>query len=441
MSNLENALQKLHTEMTISTEQVIEIAHKFTAELAAGLAGKNSSLKMLPSYVATPTGKEMGEFLALDFGGTNVRVLLAELFAQGKFSVKASVAKPLKDPNGRYDYIYSKASGTQLFDFIAEQVAEIVKPGREYPLGHTFSFPSQQKGINNAELIHWTKEIDTTGVEGQNVNQLLSEALLRRGVPNVMPQAIINDTVGTLLTAAYINQNTDLGSICGTGHNTAYLEPNAPWNNGPMIINTESGNFDKLDITKYDEIVDNASEKPGAQRLEKMSSGRYVGELIRIIALDLLQYGLLPNCATIAAKAFSEPACLSGADVSLLIEDSTDDLSNISKWLEERLRITYSTKPDRLALKQAALLVAERSARLVAATFVGIINHIDPGLDRKHNIAIDGSLYEKMPGYAANIEKTMAEVFGAKAGQVTTVLSKDGSGIGAAIAVATTSSK
>ncbi|MCE5285969.1 MAG: hexokinase [Pelosinus sp.] len=441
MSNLESALQKLQTQMTISTEEVLEIAHKFRAELAAGLAGKPSSLKMLPSFVTTPTGKETGEFLALDFGGTNVRVLLAELFAEGRFTVKASIAKPLNDPNGRYDYIYSKASGTQLFDFIAEQIAEIAKPGIKYPLGHTFSFPSQQKSINNAELIHWTKEIDTTGVEGQNVNQLLGEALLRRGVPNVMPEAIINDTVGTLLTAAYINQNTDLGSICGTGHNTAYLEPNAPWNHGPMIINTESGNFDKLDITKYDEQVDKASEQPGAQRLEKMSSGRYVGELIRIIALDLLQHGLLPNCSTTATQALSVPAALSGADVSLLIKDSTDDLTNISTWLEERLHITYSTKSDRLALKQIALLVAERSARLVAATFIGIINHIDENLDRNHNIAIDGTLYEKMPGYAANIEKTMTEVFGAKAGQITTVLSKDGSGIGAAIAVAITSSK
>jgi hexokinase len=440
MSNLESALQKLQTEMTISTEDVIEIARKFTEELVAGLAGKDSSLKMLPSYVATPTGQETGEFLALDFGGTNVRVLLAELFSKGKFEVKASIAKPLKDPNGRYDYIYSKASGTQLFDFIAELIAEIAKPGIKYPLGHTFSFPSQQKSINHAELIHWTKEIDTTGVEGKNVNQLLGEALLRRGVPYVMPQAIINDTVGTLLTAAYINQDTDLGSICGTGHNTAYLEPNTPWNNGPMIINTESGNFDKLEITHYDELVDKASEKPGAQRLEKMSSGRYVGELLRIIALDLLKHGLLPNCATLASEAFSKPASLSGADVSLLIDDSTEDLTNISNWLE-RLRITYSTKSDRMALKQVALLVAERSARLVAATFIGIINHIDPNLERKHNIAIDGSLYEKMPGFAGNIEKTMAEVFGAKASQITTVLSKDGSGIGAAIAVATTSSK
>lgn len=441
MSNLENALQNLQTEMTISTTEILDIARKFERELVAGLTGKESSLKMLPSYVATPTGKETGEFLALDFGGTNVRVLLAELFSKGKFSVKASIQKPLKDPNGRYDYLYSKASGTALFDFIAEQIAELVNPEVKYPLGHTFSFPSLQKGINHAELIHWTKEIDTTGVEGKNVNQLLGDALLRRGVTNVMPEAIINDTVGTLLTAAYANQNTDLGSICGTGHNTAYLEPNAPWNNGPMIINTESGNFDKLSITKYDEQVDNESEKPGAQRLEKMSSGRYVGELIRIIALDLLQHGLLPNCATIAGKAFSEPASLSGADVSLLIEDNSENLSNISKWLEERLRISYSTIQDRMALKQVAILVAERSARLVAATFIGIINHIDPSLDKNHNIAIDGSLYEKMPGYAANIEKTMAEAFGAKAGQVTTVLSKDGSGIGAAIAVATTSSK
>ena len=31
---------------------------------------------MLPSYIGLPTGKETGEYLALDFGGTNLRVVL-----------------------------------------------------------------------------------------------------------------------------------------------------------------------------------------------------------------------------------------------------------------------------------------------------------------------------------------------------------------------------
>ena len=87
-------------------------------------------------------------------------------------------------------------------------------------------------------------------------------------------------------------------------------------------------------------------------------------------------------------------------------------------------------------LKSIAALICTRSARLVAATYIGIINHIDPELKHHHNIAIDGSLYEKMPGYGAEIQRTLTQDLGEKSSLVTTSLIKDGSGIGAAIATA-----
>ena len=43
---------------------------------------------MLPAYVfGWPTGKEKGPYLALDLGGTNLRVCHVELEGDGKFEI------------------------------------------------------------------------------------------------------------------------------------------------------------------------------------------------------------------------------------------------------------------------------------------------------------------------------------------------------------------
>ncbi|VDN00277.1 unnamed protein product [Thelazia callipaeda] len=49
-------------------------------EIVESLNNRPSSLKMLPSFIrAVPNGTERGDFLALDLGGTNFRVLLIKL--------------------------------------------------------------------------------------------------------------------------------------------------------------------------------------------------------------------------------------------------------------------------------------------------------------------------------------------------------------------------
>jgi hexokinase len=435
MSALQKALGKIVEQMTISNEQIALIAENFRNEMLEGLAGNKSSLKMLPSFLVTPTGKETGTFLALDFGGTNIRGLLVDLLKDGKFIVREQRTKQLKDSKGQYDYLYSKVSGEALFDFIADHIASVAEQEKAYDLGHTFSFPCEQTEINKAKLIHWDKEINVTGVEGFDINTLLSEALVRRGLPNIKPRAIINDTVGTLLTAAYSDAHADIGSICGTGHNTAYLETNI-LGQTPMIINIESGYFNNIDTTIYDDELDKASEQPGEQRLEKMISGCYLGTLLRIIARNLLQEGLFVNCSNAADKILSKRDSISSQDISVLISDHSADLSKVAYWLERNLRITISSMEDRIVIKRVAELIASRSARLVAATYIGIISHIDPLLERKHTITIDGSLYEKMPGYDKDICQALGGVLHEKAHMVNARLSKDGSGIGAAIAAA-----
>ena len=206
---------QLIDEFTVNSEQLREIAADFRYDLRLGLKNPDeSSLRMLKSYLGLPSGKETGEYLALDFGGTNLRVLRIKLMGEGKFEVLKKVAKPLK-VEGVYDFIGADSTAEEMFDFIAELVDEAIDGDHEkkYLLGHTFSFPSEQTNLYNAKLIIWTKEFATPGVEGKVVNDLLKEALHRQGIDNVEPTAVINDTVAVLLAAAYKQPDIYIGSI------------------------------------------------------------------------------------------------------------------------------------------------------------------------------------------------------------------------------------
>ena len=113
----------------------------------------------------------------------------------------------------------------------------------------------------------------------------------------------MNDTVGTLMAHAYTDPQTYIGVILGTGTNAAYVEKQSEIEKadyasptGEMIINTEWGAYNEasvLPITKYDRALDRASSNPKSQIFEKMISGMYLGEITRLILLDLISTGEL----------------------------------------------------------------------------------------------------------------------------------------------------
>lgn len=120
---------------------------------------------------------EKGNFLALDLGGTNFRVLLITLDGQ-EFDMKSKIyAIPQSLMLG---------TGTQLFDHIAQCLALFVKDLKleqeVLPLGFTFSFPLSQQGLNKGLLVRWTKGFNCSGVVDEDVVALLKEAIARRNV-------------------------------------------------------------------------------------------------------------------------------------------------------------------------------------------------------------------------------------------------------------------
>ena len=420
-----NQFDDIIEEFTVNGDTLHEIAADFRYDLRKGLQNPDeSSLRMLKSYVGLPTGKETGEYLALDFGGTNLRVLRIQLKGEGKFEILKKVAKPLK-VEGVYDFIGPDSTAEQMFDFIAELVDEAIDGDhtKKYLLGHTFSFPSEQSDLYNAKLIIWTKEFATPGVEGKVVNDLLKEALHRQGIDNVEPTAVINDTVAVLLAAAYKQPDVYIGSIYATGHNTCYLEPYADSADEPMILNLESGGFMKLTPNRFDKAFDQASEKPGEQRLEKMVSGRYMGELFGMALADLLGE---------KGKSYE----FTSIDMSNIIVDDSKDRQQVQKIVSGRTGRTLDLADCQQVQKLASTLVV-RSARLVTASYVGIIWQLNgTGKALKQHIAIDGSVYEKMPLAKENIMQALSELLGEDAAVVDTVLENGGSGLGAAIAAA-----
>ncbi len=425
----EKKFNEILDEFKVDDERLREIAASFRQDLILGLKDpEQSSMRMLKSYVGLPTGKETGEFLALDFGGTNVRVSKIKLAGAGRFEVLKRTGKPLIVP-GEYDYICKDSTAEQMFDFIAGLIEEAVDGDREttFYLGHTFSFPSEQTDLYNAKLIIWTKEFATPGVEGKVVNDLLKEALERRGMKNVKPVAVINDTVAVLLSAAYQHDETYIGSIYATGHNTCYIEPSVHdekcVGRGGMILNLESGGFMKLAPNKYDSEYDKHSEKVGEQRLEKMVSGRYMGELFSMTLAELLNE---------TGKHYG----FTSVDMSGIIGDGIDDLSKAKAIVKEKTGHELDDS-DLEKVRRLASAIVIRSARLVAACFIGIIwQRAGKEKVKPQHIAVDGSVYEKMPLAKENIEKALLTVFEEDATGIRTILDNGGSGLGAAIAAA-----
>lgn len=64
------------------------IVEAFEETLDKGLQRPGQTVPMIPAWVfGWPTGEEIGEYLAVDLGGTNLRVCLVTLQGEGKFEV------------------------------------------------------------------------------------------------------------------------------------------------------------------------------------------------------------------------------------------------------------------------------------------------------------------------------------------------------------------
>lgn len=428
-----------------------EVAAAMEAEMRAGLREEGGSkIKMIVSFVDNlPTGNEEGVFYALDLGGTNFRVLRVQLAGKDRRVAKRESKEVSIPPH------LMSGNASELFGFIASALAKYVAAagegdGRQRELGFTFSFPVRQTSIASGTLIKWTKAFSVDDAVGEDVVAELQTAMEKQGV-DMRVAALINDTVGTLAAGRYNDEDVVVGVILGTGSNAAYVEEASAIpklkleggelpKSGNMVINTEWGNFYSpcLPITEYDQALDEESLNPGEQIFEKLVSGMYLGEIVRRVLLKIAsQSSVLGDVSHTNLKTrFS----LRTPDISAMHHDGTPDLRVVAEKLADNLRVRDTSLDTRKMVVEICDIVTGRSARLAAAGIVGILRKIGraaPGDERRSVVAIDGGLFEHYAEFRKRLEATLVELLGEEASRLVEVkLTKDGSGLGAALIAA-----
>ncbi|XP_027030735.1 hexokinase-1 [Tachysurus fulvidraco] len=437
-------IDKYLYSMRFSDETLRDIMARFRRELVKGLSrdtNATAAVKMLPTFVRSiPDGSEKGDFIALDLGGSNFRILRVKVSHEKKQTVQME-SQNYDTPE---DIIHG--SGTRLFDHVAECLGDFMEKqkikDKKLPVGFTFSFPCAQTKLDEAVLLTWTKRFKASGVEGMDVVKLLNKAIKKRGDYEADIMAVVNDTVGTMMTCGFDDQRCEVGMIIGTGTNACYMEEMrhidlVEGDEGRMCINTEWGAFgdDGMleDIrTEFDRDIDRGSLNPGKQLFEKMVSGMYIGELVRLILVKMAKEGLLfegritPELLT---KGKIETKHVSA------IEKSKEGLTKAKEVLT-RLGVEPSSD-DCIAVQHVCAIVSFRSANLVAAALGAILIRLKDNKNvprLRTTVAIDGSLYKMHPQYSRRLHKTVRRLV--PDCDVRFLLSESGSGKGAALVTA-----
>ncbi|XP_007427414.1 hexokinase-1, partial [Python bivittatus] len=405
LRNHREGLTQVLAPLKLSVVDLERLRNAIRQEMENGLSkAANSCLRMLPTFVChLPDGSERGDFLALDLGGTNFRVLMVQVKSQEEGGVHISSETYTIPPE------ITQSTGNQLFDHIVNCIVDFHTKhgmlGHVLPMGFTFSFPCNQINLDKGILLRWTKGFSATDCVGEDVVNLLRDAVQRQKNIDVDVVALVNDTVGTMMSCAYTDPKCEVGLIVGTGCNACYMEELRnvsiiEGNEGRMCINMEWGAFGDdgcLDhyITPYDDKVDKESLNPSQQRYEKLISGMYLGEIVRYVLLDLAYRKILfkgDKLQVLQNKGIFPTKLLSD------IENNSQGREHVYNILEE-LGLTVSPE-DAMVVKEVCHTVTSRAAMVCAAGLAAVVEKIRENkrmTKLEVTIGVDGTVYKMNP--------------------------------------------
>lgn len=353
----------------------------YESEIAVKLAGGKSSLYMLDSYIPGEVEADRCAPVAVvDAGGTNLRVAVADFNNVGV--AFRNVHKTFM-PGSR-----GPLSADAFHQAIADKVdAVFASDSRIERLGYCFSYGCRSFPDRDAELLAWSKQIDAPDVIGQRVGAELVRRMSRRPVATT----VLNDTVATLLAGRAVSGRRHfsgyLGFILGTGTNVACVEEGS-------IRNAESGEFDKLPQSAFDQTFDAGLPDCGMARFEKMVAGGYLGG----IGLQML-------------KAAGEAGLFAG-DSGRLNELRSLETKDLDAFAVGRGGSANPLAPlfsgaDVEVARALATCVFKRAAILTAAHLAAFLKRAAPASEKDPVcITVDGSTFWKTQAIDFNAEVT-----------------------------------
>jgi len=359
----------------------------FEEEMDAGLAGRPSSLMMIPSFISiNKPVKTETPVVVLDAGGTNLRAAVVTINAEGHAEIGTFFKQPMPGTQGE---VSSEAFYDAFADFLMPIIAE------SDSIGFCFSYPAEVMPNCDAKLLRWSKQIQVPSVVGTMIGSGLLKHLAQRGYKRHV--VILNDTVATLLAGKSVVVTRDysayVGFILGTGTNTAYVERNARITkrtdldmSGSMAINVESGAFRRVKQSRFDRIMDEATNDCGHYTFEKMISGAYLGWLGFIVLSEASKEGFFSATATAKIASWKT---VSNKDL--------DDFCGAAPATDNPFLDAAFTEEDQELVVRLCTPVYERAAVLTAVNIASAILKTGEGKDPERPVCVnvDGSTYHR----------------------------------------------
>lgn len=401
----------------------------FLKEMQRGLAGKKSSLEMIPTYIEVgadvPGNKRV---IVIDAGGTNFRTAVVH-FDNHKKAVIENL-KLFKMPG-----VEREMGKAEFFNTMAGYLKDVA--GAAENIGFCFSYAVDMQPNKDGRLIRFSKEVKAPQVQGELVGESLNRALAAAGMGGNKHMVLLNDTVVTLLAGVGYQNKTYgsyVGFILGTGTNCCYVESNANVKKQKgvdkarcQIINTESGGINGIQRGKIDTAFDKSTTNPGVHKFEKMISGAYLGPMFFCTVRKACDEGLFSDAAA-------------GGLLRLTSLD-TRDMNEFMQYPYgvNRLAAICKSGSDEDAMKLYCIAdrLTERAAKLTAINLSAMAIKSGQGTDPTRPVCIvaEGTTFYQMKTLKSRVEFYLKQYLENKRSIFTEIIGVDNATlIGAAIA-------
>lgn len=389
--------------MHYDTIDMQDCMETFIEEMDNGLAGKNSSLKMLPTYITLTKPVDYDRpVIVMDAGGTNFRIAVLTLKKDDLDLIEHFQKFPMPGTQGK------SITKEEFFDQVAQHLLPVIELSDT--IAWCYSYAAEIFPNHDGLFLGWNKEVQISGMEGCMLGAELNKALAKYDIA-AKKIVILNDTVAAMLGGMTVNkgqpENGLIGLILGTGFNTCYLEDchtilkstQAVQMTGQMGINMESPYYLRFPRGQFDQQLDAQTNNPGSSFFEKMVAGAYQGSLLYLTLEQAVADGLLSESVK--------------QQLSVLFPDRTIPLWDVNEFLDSipsdgvLFELVKSQPNDKQYLQELLEANYERSARLVAINLAAILVKTKQGRDEQNPACItaEGTTFQKSPVFREKLSR------------------------------------
>ncbi|KAH3679814.1 hypothetical protein WICPIJ_008501 [Wickerhamomyces pijperi] len=368
-------LNSLIQEFTVSQESETQIYENFLENFQNAYADSQSNhdsrISMIPVFhvpLNFKLTKEQEHVLAVDIGGSTIRVSTVEINKSGEYQLLSYKQWLFQESEKVVDLKFFHDLGLKISEVLTHAEAK-----NDLKCGVVWSFPvdAQNKIITMGKGFSISAE-----VKDKPINEMIKEAVFNVSGKSIDVNSIINDSIAINLSTMTSHASIcEVSLILGTGLNSCVLVKN-------VLYNVELGFYGRLiKPTKYDALIDqrftdqplnNWRDQPTTplfMPLEFLCGSRYLCELVRLILKKEMGLDIADG-----------PYSLNGEFLVLFEEE---DLNVISDKLKERFNLELKNHRELAIIKKIVEVVLIRCSKYLKNALLSLKDFIAKENDEK----------------------------------------------------------